>query len=137
MNLREVEVGDEPQMNLTPMIDVIFQLLIFFMVATTFQQDEREIDVELPPAATGTELTREDDEIIIHVKRDGELVMKGEVVDTETLRQRLASAAERNPKTPVMIRGDRLVHHEDVVGVMDACGTVGLTSLSLGTLETP
>ncbi|MFT7485157.1 MAG: biopolymer transport protein ExbD [Candidatus Paceibacteria bacterium] len=137
MNLHELEAGDEPQMNLTPMIDVIFQLLIFFMVATTFQQDEREMDVELPPAASGTELTREDDEIIIHVKRDGALVIKGETYDQPALARHLAMAAERNPKTPVMIRGDRLVHHEDVIGVMDACGIAGLTSLSLGTLEAP
>lgn len=136
MNLRD-ETGEELTLNLTPMIDVIFQLLIFFMVATTFQQDEMEIDVELPKASTGSELALETDEIVIHVKRNGELVLHGQTVDRATLDRQLALAAERNPETPVMIRGDRLVHHEDVIGVMDACGLAGLHSLSIGTLEAP
>lgn len=137
MNIRDEEGVDEPTLALTPMIDVVFQLLIFFMVATTFHDPEREIDVDLPPAQTGSELTSETDEIIINVQRDGALILSGEVVDRETLALRLSSAAQRNPETPVTIRGDRLVHHEDVVGVMDACGVAGLTSLSLGTLEAP
>ncbi len=137
MNMQPDQHDGELTLNLTPMLDVIFQLLIFFMVATTFQKDEREINVELPQATTGSELSTENDEIIIHVRRDGSLVLRGEEVNSEELARQLAASAERNPQTPVMIRGDRLVHHEDVVGVMDACGLAGLTSLSLGTMETP
>lgn len=137
MNLQPEDKDGELTLNLTPMLDVIFQLLIFFMVATTFQKDEREIDVELPQATTGNELSTENEEVIIHVRRDGSLVLHGEEVDEDELARHLSITAERNPQTPVMIRGDRLVHHEDVVGVMDACGLAGLTSLSLGTMETP
>jgi biopolymer transport protein ExbD len=129
--------SEELNLNLTPMLDVIFQLLIFFMVATTFQKDEREIDVELPQASNGNILSTDTDEVIIHVRRDGTLVLHGEVVNTQELGRELVATAERNPETPVMIRGDRLVHHEDVISVMDACGLAGLTSLSLGTMETP
>lgn len=136
MNIRDEEAGDELTLNLTPMIDVVFQLLIFFMVATTFQDPEREIDLDLPQANSGSALETELDEIVINVKRDGSLILSGEVIDRDTLGLRLSSAAESNPETPVTIRGDRLVHHEDVVAVMDACGMAGLTSLSLGTLET-
>jgi biopolymer transport protein ExbD len=124
-------------LNLTPMLDVIFQLLIFFMVATTFQKDEREIEVELPRASTGNEVTTDSEEVIIHVRRDGSLILHGEEVNSDELARQLSATAERNPETPVMIRGDRLVHHEDVVGVMDACGLAGLTALSLGSMETP
>jgi biopolymer transport protein ExbD len=137
MNIREDDGLDEPALALTPMIDVVFQLLIFFMVATTFQDPERELDVDLPPARTGSELTSKPDEIIINVQRDGALVVAGEVLDRAALAERLSRAAQLDPGTPVTIRGDRLVHHEDVVSVMDACGLAGLTSLSLGTLETP
>jgi len=135
MNIRDEE-AEELTLNLTPMIDVIFQLLIFFMVATTFQDPEREMDLDLPQAQSGSALETELDEIVINVKRDGSLILSGETVDRETLGRLLSSAAERDPDTPVTIRGDRLVHHEDVVSVMDACGLAGLTSLSLGTLET-
>jgi biopolymer transport protein ExbD len=135
VNIRDDELDDEPAMNLTPMIDVIFQLLIFFMVATTFQDPEREIDVELPEASTGELSEAEREEIVINVLRDGSLVLSGETISREALLRRLARAADLDPDTPVTIRGDRLVHHEKVVGVMDACGSVGLTSFSLGTLE--
>jgi len=137
VNIRDEDPEEELHLNLTPMIDVIFQLLIFFMVATTFQDPEREIDVELPEASTGEPLEAELDEIVINIKRDGSLVLSGESVSRDELVRRLGRAAERDPETPVTIRGDRLVHHEQVVGVMDACGSVGLTSFSLGTLETP
>ena len=121
-------LDEQPTLNLTPMIDVIFQLLIFFMVATTFQDPEREIDVELPEASTGEPLEVELDEIVINIKRDGALFLSGEEVSREELIRRLGRAAEIDPEIPVTIRGDRLVHHEQVVGVMDACGSVGLTS---------
>ena len=137
MNLRDDDAQDEPRLELTPMVDVIFQLLIFFMVATTFQDEERELEVDLPPAVTGGAVTAERDELVINLKRDGAIVVGGEVVDDDDLARLLATAAERDPGTPVTIRGDRLVHHERVVSVMDACGLAGLTALSLGTLETP
>ena len=136
MNLSDEDL-EEPRLELTPMIDVIFQLLIFFMVATTFQDEERELDVDLPQAETGSSLAADLDEIVINLKRDGGIVVSGREVDEDGLARLLASAAERDPETPVTIRGDRLVHHENVVAVMDACGMAGLTALSLGTMETP
>ncbi|MFT7668117.1 MAG: biopolymer transport protein ExbD [Planctomycetota bacterium] len=136
MNLRDEDAGDEFTLNLTPMIDVIFQLLLFFMVATTFQDPEREIDIELPQAQSGSALESELEELVINVQRDGTLVLSGEVVSKDALASRLSNAAQQNSEMPVTIRGDKLVHHEDIVGVMDACGVAGLTALSLGTMET-
>ena len=137
MNIRDDESEESVQMNLTPMIDVVFQLLVFFMVATTFLDPERELDVDLPEATTGDVVEERLDENVINVLRDGGFVLGGEPVDRERLSQSLARAAERNPETPVTIRGDRLVHHESIVTVMDACGAAGLFNLAIGTLETP
>jgi len=137
VNIRDDESEESVQMNLTPMIDVVFQLLVFFMVATTFLDPERELDVDLPEATTGDVVEERLDEIVINVLRDGGFVLGGEPVDRERLSQSLARAAERNPETPVTIRGDRLVHHESIVTVMDACGAAGLFNLAIGTLETP
>ncbi len=126
---------DEPVLNLTPMIDVVFQLLIFFMVATTFLDPEKEIEIELPEASSGTETEAEADEIIINVLADGGIVVSGERMTTDELLARLESAARTNPQMAVTIRGDRLVHHEHIVGVMDACGQAGLFNLAVGTME--
>lgn len=126
---------EETQRNLTPMIDVVFQLLIFFMLATTYQNPEKELDIELPSAESGRQEEQMPEELVINVFRDGRIALSGQVLDDAALSNALKSAALRNPDTPVTIRGDRLVHHEHIVQVMDACGLAGLQNLSVGTLE--
>ncbi|HPF12762.1 MAG: biopolymer transporter ExbD [Planctomycetes bacterium] len=135
MNLQEEEGVDELVLNLTPMIDVIFLLLIFFMVATTFADPERELDVDLPQASTGSSPKESLDELVINILRDGTLMVSGKTMEPAELDRILRAKAQDRPDTPVTIRGDRLVHHEVVVSVMDACGRAGLRQLSLGTLE--
>ena len=134
MKLRGKE-ADEPILNLTPMIDVVFQLLIFFMVATTFLNPEKEIGIELPEAVSGERSEDERDEIVINVFADGSVIVSGETVAREVLLDTLRARARANPQTPVTIRGDRLVHHEHIVAVMDACGQAGLLNLSVGTID--
>ncbi len=135
MNIRDEEGAEELVLNLTPMIDVIFLLLIFFMVATTFQDPEREMDVDLPEATSGSPLTEQQDDLIINILRDGSIVLFEKPTTREELVRILHQRAQQDPETPVTIRGDRLVKHEAVVAVMDACGMAGLRQLSLGTLE--
>lgn len=134
----KIQVDDGPEemvVNLTPMIDVVFLLLIFFMVATTFLDPEREIEIELPPAEAAQVLAAETDELVVNVFQDGRVAVSGTEVDDQALVEVLARTARRNPETPVQIRGDRRAHHEAIVRVMDACGQAGLSNLSVGTLE--
>ncbi|MHC5210436.1 MAG: ExbD/TolR family protein [Planctomycetota bacterium] len=126
---------EEPALNLTPLIDVVFQLLIFFMVATTFLNPEKEIGIELPEAVSGEQSEEEPDEILINVFADGSVIVSGESVARDALLDTLRARARANPQTPVTIRGDRLVHHEHIVAVMDACGQAGLLHLSVGTID--
>jgi biopolymer transport protein ExbD len=126
---------EEMVLNLTPLIDVVFQLLIFFMVATTFLNPEKEIGIELPEAHGGERSEDERDEIVINVFADGSVIVSGETVAREVLLDTLRARARANPQTPVTIRGDRLVHHEHIVAVMDACGQAGLLNLSVGTID--
>jgi biopolymer transport protein ExbD len=134
MRLRSQD-DEEPTLNLTPMIDVVFQLLIFFMVATTFLDPEKEIGIELPPAEAGERVDGERDEVVINVFADGRLYISGQEVSGDQLLRQLREAAQVNPQTAVTIRGDRLVHHEKIVTIMDACGQAGLLNLSVGTLD--
>ena len=136
MRIREQQdSADEPMFNLTPMIDVVFQLLIFFMLATTYKQEERELGIELPSAASAREPEPLPEEIVINVFRDGRVSLAGRSVEREALESYLQRAGRADPTTPVTIRGDRLVHHEEIVRVMDACGTAGLSNLAVGTLD--
>ena len=136
MQIPDPEEGaDGLSLNLTPMIDVVFLLLIFFMVATSFLEPEKELGVELPQADSGAVQDLEDDELVITVFRDGRIALEGETLERIQLIERLRGAAERNPTTSVTIRGDREARHESIVTVMDACGLAGITNLAVGTLE--
>jgi biopolymer transport protein ExbD len=135
LRVRDDVLPDEGDLSLAPLIDVVFLLLVFFMVATTYLDEERQLDVELPGATTGNVPEREADELVIDVLRDGRIAVRGETLDAAALDAVLADAARASRETAVTIRGDRLVHHEDVVSVMDACGRAGLVNLAVGTLE--
>ena len=133
MKLQVEENGAPVVIDLAPMIDVIFQLLIFFMVTTTFLHREREIGIDLPTAESGTEPAGQPDEIVLNVYRDGRVAWGREIVSDTDLDRRLRAAAA--PERPVTIRGDRDARHESIVRVMDACGKAGLSNLNVGTLE--
>ncbi len=122
-------------LDITSVIDVVFLLLIFFMLATTYRDPEREIDLDLPEAASSLAVETEADEIVVNVLRDGRLLLGEHDVDLAGLVAELRRAAQRDPAAAVTIRGDRLVTHEVIVSVMDACGQAGLRNLAVGTLE--
>ena len=85
MNLVDEEAGEELALNLTPLVDIAFLLLIFFMVTTTFQDPERSLDVDLPEAQSGSPEARAPEELVINVLQDGETVVGGETLDAEAL----------------------------------------------------
>lgn len=125
--------GDEPNINLTPMIDVVLQLLVFFLLATTFLDPERRLDVELPAADSANAAERSFQELVIDVSRDGSLALRGRSITSHELARELAGAAQGDPDALVTIRGDRAVEHQEIVRVMDACRRAGLSNLALGT----
>lgn len=134
MRIRDDAIA-EPEFSMAPLIDIVFQLLIFFMVATTYSQQEKELGIELPNAASAREPELVPEELVINVFRDGRVTLAGHDVPGDDLSTALKQAARERTDVPVTIRGDRLVHHEDVVRVMDACGLAGLTNLTVGTID--
>lgn len=135
MRVRDDEGVEDAEFSMAPMIDVVFQLLIFFMVSTTYATREKELGVELPTARSGEEAGGSAEELLINVFRDGRVTLDGRAVDERELARRLDDAARRNRGSQVTIRGDRLTSHERIVAVMDACGVAGLSNLSLGTRD--
>ena len=125
----------EEVLNLAPMIDVVFLLLIFFMVATTFIEKEKEMGIELPSAEAG-EQSHHDDELIINLRKDGTIVINGQEVDPEDgLRTALERVARSTPDIPVTIRGDGQVAWERGIDVVSTCQVLGLTNVGLATLD--
>jgi biopolymer transport protein ExbD len=136
MKLRQTSGEDEPAVNLTPLIDVVFILLIFFMVSTTFQR-ESEIKIELPEAsADAVEERKELLEIVIDA--DGHyFIDEQQVVNTEleTLQSAIRKFLGEQTEIPVVIRADRRTPYESVVRAMDATAQLGLVQMSLATSQ--
>ncbi len=124
---------EEPQeaLNLTPLIDVVFLLLIFFLTATTFQKDEVEMSLDLPESQSG-KAGGDARVIVVNVAKDGRLLVDGRAVTVEALQQKLKAAASRNKDQEVLIRGDEKAQFGLVAKVFDACLIAKLTSISIG-----
>ena len=134
MKLRQTSSEDEPAVNLTPLIDVVFILLIFFMVSTTFQR-ESEIKIELPEASSEPVEEKEDVlEIVIDIQGHY-FIDEQQVVNTEleTLKTAIQKFLGGQTEMPVVIRADRSTPYEAVVRAMDATAQLGLLQMSLAT----
>ena len=125
----------EPSVNLTPLIDVVFLLLIFFMLATTFMDPEKDINLDLPSSSEAGSVSEEIDELIVNVMADGSTVISGQQLDEANLLARLRQAAAQNPETQVTIRGDADTAHQNIVRVMDYCTHAGLGNLAIATMD--
>lgn len=131
---------EEVNVELTPLIDVVFLLLIFFMVSSTFIR-ETQVKIDLPEAS-GEVREVETDVVEITVDRGGEYSVNGRIlVNAElatllrALRELQASGATVNPEKRVIITADANAAHQSVVRAMDAAGKVGLTRISITTQQ--
>ncbi|MCA1805415.1 MAG: biopolymer transporter ExbD [Xanthomonadaceae bacterium] len=135
MNLRPLR-REEPEVNLTALIDVVFLLLIFFMVSTTFQR-ESELKIELPEAS-GEVVEAPVEALEIIIDAQGRYFLKGEQVLNEelpTLRRAIQKALGEQKEPPVIIRADARTPHQAVVRAMDAASQLGLVRISLATSQ--
>ena len=121
----------DPIVDMTPLIDIIFQLVLFFMVSTTFISAPG-IEVDLPRSSADTVL-RDQDDLSIWVAEDGAVYVDDKPVDFEGLKSALDVAAADNPNTLIMLKADRGVAHGRVVAIMDAARNRGLTQLAIAT----
>lgn len=123
-----------PGVPLTPMIDVVFLLLCFFVTSQIFAQWETEIDVALPTAATGGAPQRLPGEVIINVRADGAAVVNGQTLDDAQLRSMMDRLVELFPGQPVLLRADKATAYEHVVRVLDTCRQADIWNISFATL---
>lgn len=131
MNLRPHR-KESPELNLTPLIDVVFLLLIFFMVSTTFDKESR-IKVELPTAATQDEQVEEEKVLEITIDASGRFyVDEREVVNTEadTLKRAIEKAAGMRRDLPVIIKADARASFQSVFKVMDVTSQLGFVNMT-------
>ena len=127
-------VPANPGVPLTPMIDVVFLLLCFFVTSQIFAQWETEIDVALPTAATGGMPQRLPGEVIINVLADGTAVVNGQSLGDRELRAMMDRLVQLFPGQPVLLRADKATAYEHVVRVLDTCRQADIWNISFATL---
>ena len=144
MNFRSRQNNLETEINLTPLIDVVFLLLIFFMVTTTFSK-EAQIKLHLPEATSAEKVDPNEKFLTIQINEFGEYAVQGSedkkprqlINSSHKTLQRTLKQAARNMQNPVvLIRADRLTPHESVVKAMDAARHQGFYQITFSTDNT-
>ncbi len=124
---------EEPRVELTPMVDVVFNLLIFFMISTTFV-DTAGIEINLPQASA-QRVEKTPDEVKVYLSVKGEIFFQDEAVSLAEFRQRLEAFGPKARETTFLLLADREAAHGRVVQLMDLAREKGFIRLAIATEE--
>ena len=128
---------EEPDLNMTSLIDVVLLLLIFFMLSTKFI-DEGRLQVRLPEAGVAPDAESQRESIVIEVTAEGAYRVNGRTLinnSPETLEAALGKLAQGNGAMPVTIRADARAMHQSVVTAMDVAGRLGYRQINIATVN--
>ena len=131
---RELESGIH--IDFVPMVDVLFNLLIFFLLATTVAQVEREMHIALPFASSSEPITSVLRELVVNVDAEGRIHVSGQQLAVEELRTVVSEALAGNADQKVTVRGDRTTAYANIVAVLDVCKGAGIQEPYLDTVLT-
>jgi len=129
----KLEPMEDPALNMTPMVDVVLNLVMFFLVTTHFSkaEEEQHYPIELPKVTAAQPLTGLPDEIVINVTKEGTLYLGKEERSPDELEQELRAAADRYAEQSVMIRGEADGPYQHVMTALNVCHRAGITNLRL------
>lgn len=122
---------DDLRVELTPMIDVVFLLLIFFMISTTFIETPG-ISVKLPEASTSV-AEKEPEEVRVYLSKEGEIFLKEEEISLATLRTHLETYGDQSRNMTFLLMADEAAKHGRVVELMDTAKNSGFAKLAIAT----
>ncbi|MFO0839969.1 MAG: biopolymer transporter ExbD [Phycisphaerae bacterium] len=134
MLIRDAEFEQSIHIDFVPMADVLFNLLIFFLLATTIAQVEREINVALPFASSAAPISQALREMIVNVDEQGRILLSGTAIEPDELHRQLEEAVKVNREQKVSVRGDRRTAYANVVRVLDICKAAGVQEPYLDTV---
>ncbi|MFG0335573.1 MAG: ExbD/TolR family protein [Maioricimonas sp. JB049] len=122
---------EEPTLNLTPMIDIVLLLVIFFMVGTQFSEEERQYNIELPTVSDAQPLTALPDELVVSVDGEGRIYIEDRELTSNELQQELIAARERYADQAVVIRGDADGPYQNVMTILSICKEARIRNVQL------
>ena len=133
MNFRGSIQNNAPVFQIAPMVDIVFLLLIFFLVTWNFSRNETELDVKVPKAREGKETRRAVGEVILNVKSNGTVVMNRRQMNAAELQDTLQKIASLYPDQAVILRGDESTDYRHVVEVLDTCRRANIWNVAFAT----
>lgn len=131
MPIRIENEEETVDVQMTPMIDCVFLLLIFFLVSSQMKKIEKELPVELPESAAALNVKASDDMLVVGIDATGRFYLGAEPVSMETLRTRLHETALADPHQRIRIDGDRLAPFQSLVHILDICQFEGLRNVGV------
>lgn len=136
MKFRDVLADQQStELELAPMIDVVFQLLIFFIVTWQFARFERDMDISVPSAEQAENKDRQAGEIIINVRKDGSIVLNGLVVTEEELLGKLKLISDAYPDQAAILRGSSEANFQAIINVLDVIKEAGIWNVAFATTK--
>jgi biopolymer transport protein ExbD len=127
----KIHHDETPTLNLTSMIDVLFLLIIFFMVATKFDEMERNIEVAVPEVAQAGEAAPPRQPLVVSVLADGRMELDGSAVTADELTAKLSAARTPLTEPTVVIHGDAQCAFQHVASALGACRQAGVSELGI------
>ena len=125
---------DRHGLRIAPLIDIVFLLLIFFLVATTFYEEEKDITIRLAKASQGTERDRSPRILVVNVKKSGAIIVDQRVVTLDQLESNLTAIKKETSDLVVVVRCDRHAYHKDFVQILNLCERIGVQGVAVATL---
>ena len=133
MKFRDTNAQQGAELELAPMVDVVFLLLIFFIVTWQFARFERDMDISVPAAEETTDEPRNVGEIIVNVRTDGSIVLNGIEVSEEELLAKLKSISQAYPDQAVILRGSSEANFQAIINVLDEIKKAGIWNVAFAT----
>ena len=127
----KTHMDEQPTLNLTPMIDIVFLLIIFFMVGTKFAEMEHHLRLEVPRVATTGAMTPAPEKRVINVFNDGSIIMDHEPLSIEDMKRVLSAAVQEYPELGVLVRGDADGPFQNVATVLTAVRSAGIQDMGI------
>lgn len=122
-------------LQLAPLVDIVFLMLVFFMTTAVFTSLESELDIKLPTANSATSIERSRGEIYINLKSDNSIVLNDRVLTVPELQEVLYRVAENAPGASIIIRGDRAAALEGAIAILNCCRNADIQDVSFATLS--
>ncbi len=123
---------DEAEINITPMLDIVFIMLIFFIVTTSFVK-EKGIEVSRPSNAPPKEIKKNKGPIVVRIDANGNISMKGRMLDRRAVEANIERAKAEKPDSPLIIAAHPDADTDALVIILDAAQAAGVASVSVAT----